>query len=79
MKEKIMQNSFCTRSLFVGYDKKHNPLYVNVEVVSTNLKVLVYCKGKKIGEAGVIRKSDFDFEALYSIAIKPVGKMMEVA
>jgi len=45
-----------------------------------NKKVIVYNKkDEKIGEAGVIRESDFDFDALVNMAMKTSGSKIEVA
>lgn len=76
---KFMQNSYCQKEIFAGVDKGQ-PVYVKINVVSTNKKVIIYdLKGNEIGQAGVIREKDFDFNTLYKIARKESGKSIKVA
>lgn len=76
---KFMQNSYCQKEIFAGV-LKEKPIYVKVNVVTTNKKVIVYdLKGNEIGQAGVIREKDFDFQTLYKIARKESGKSIRVA
>jgi len=77
--QKFMQNGFCQKEILVG-SNKGQPVYVKVNVVTTNKKVIVYdLEGNKIGQAGVIREKDFDFNTLYQMAIKQSGKSIQVA
>ena len=80
-KYKFNRNTIEHRKIIVGYDKKSGlPNYRSIKVVSTNKKVIVYNeKDKKIGEAGVIRESDFDFDALVNMAMETSGSKIEVA
>ena len=76
---KFMQNSYCQKEIFAGV-LKGKPIYVKVNVVTTNKKVIIYdLKGNEIGQAGVIREKDFDFQTLYKIARKESGKSIQVA
>lgn len=77
---KNMQNDFCTKEIFVGYDSKHIPLYKKIRIVTTNKKVMIYdMNGNEIGQAGVKNEKDFNFESLYFIAMKASGKSIQVA
>jgi hypothetical protein len=77
--QKFMQNSYCQKEIYAG-GKKGQPVYVKVNVVTTNKKVIVYdLEGNEIGQAGVIREKDFDFNTLYQMAIKQSGKSIQVA
>lgn len=76
---KFMQNSYCQKEIFAGV-KNGQPIYAKVNVVTTNKKVIIYdLKGNEIGQAGVIREKDFDFNVLYKIARKESGKLIKVA
>lgn len=76
---KYMQNSFCKRTIEIGR-KDGEPIYKTVNVVSTNTKVIVYnSNGDEIGQAGCLRKQDFDFESLYKMALKKSGSTIVVA
>lgn len=73
------QNSYYQKEIFVGV-KNGQPVYTKVNVVTTNKKVIIYdLKGNEIGQAGVIREKDFDFNTLYKIARKESGKSIKVA
>lgn len=78
---KFNQNSIVHKKYIVDYDKKTGlPNYRSIKIVSTNKKVIVYNeKDEKIGEAGVIRESDFDFDALVNMAMETSGSKIEVA
>ena len=77
--QKFMQNGFCQKEIFAG-SNKGQPVYAKVNVVTTNKKVIVYdLDGNEIGQAGVIREKDFDFNTLYRMAIKQSGKSIQVA
>lgn len=77
--QKFMQNSYCQKEIFAGANKGQ-PVYVKVNVVTTNKKVIIYdLKGNEIGQAGVIREKDFDFKTLYRMAMKQSGKSIQVA
>lgn len=77
--QKFMQNGFCQKEIFVGVSNGQ-PVYAKVNVVSTNKKVIVYnSRGLEIGQAGVIREKDFDFNTLYRMAMKQSGKSIQVA
>lgn len=75
------QNIIEHRKIVVGYDKKSElPNYRSIKIITTNKRLVVYNeKGEKIGEAGVIRESDFDFEALLNMAMETSGSKIEVA
>jgi hypothetical protein len=74
-----MQNSHCQKEIFSGV-LNGKPVYSKVNVVSTNKKVIVYnSRGLEIGQAGVIREKDFDFNILYRMAMKQSGKSIQVA
>lgn len=80
-KNKLNQNVIVHRKYIVDYDKKTGlPNYRSIKIVSTNKKVIVYNERDiKIGEAGVIRESDFDFDALLNMAMDISGSKIEVA
>lgn len=80
-KNKLNQNAIVHRKYIVDYDKKTGlPNYRSIKIVSTNKKVIVYNERDiKIGEAGVIRESDFDFDALLNMAMDISGSKIEVA
>lgn len=48
------------------------------KVITTMTKVFVYLDNKLIGSAGCIRPSDFDFDALYKMALHKSGSKIEV-
>ncbi len=74
-------NTIIHRKFVVGYDRKFNmPIYRSIKIVSTNKKVIVYNeKDERIGEAGVKREADFDFETLLNFAMETSGSKIEVA
>lgn len=77
--KKETQNNICKRTIEVGR-KNGEPIYKTVTVVSTNTKVIVYdSNGDEIGQAGCLRKQDFDFESLYKMALKKSGSTIIVA
>ena len=79
MKLKEMQNSSCQRQIFLGVIGGV-PTYKTVNVISTNKRVFIYnLNGSEIGQAGVIREEDFNFETLYRLALSKSGKSIEVA
>ena len=80
-KNKLNQNAIVHRKIITGYDKTTNePNFRSIKIVSTNKKVIVYNeRDVKIGEAGVIRESDFDFDALVNMAMETSGSKIEVA
>lgn len=80
-KSKFNQNAIVYKKFITGYDKKSGlPNYRSIKIVSTNKKVIVYNeKDVKLGEAGVIRESDFDFDALLNMAMETSGSKIEVA
>lgn len=75
------QNAIVHREILIGRDNKtKEPMYKNVKIISTNKKVIVYNgRDEKIGEAGVMRESDFDFNALVKMAMETSGSKIEVA
>lgn len=76
---KFMQNSHCQKEIFAGISNG-KPIYAKVNVVTTNKKVIIYdLKGNEVGQAGVIREKDFDFNTLYKIARKESGKSIQMA
>lgn len=80
-KSKFNQNAIVHRTIVTGYDKKTGkPNFRSIKIVSTNKKVIVYNESDiEIGEAGVIRESDFDFETLLNIAMETSGAKIKVA
>lgn len=80
-KLKEMQNSFCKKEIFVGVDKLTNtPIYKRVNVFTTNTRLFVYTPGgEEIGQAGVGKAKDFDFNALYKIATEKSGSKIKIA
>lgn len=89
-KLKEMQNDFCQREIYVGIDKSTNmPIYKKVNVLTTNTRLFVYTSntrlfvytsgGEEIGQAGVGKAKDFDFNALYKIATEKSGSKIKIA
>lgn len=78
---KFNQNAIVYKKFITGYDKKSGlPNYRNIKIVSTNRKVIVYNeKDFKLGEAGVLRESDFDFDSLVEMAMESSGSKINVA
>ena len=81
LRDHFNQNIIEHRKIVVGYDKKSGlPNYRSIKIITTNKRLVVYNeKGEKIGEAAVIRESDFDFEALLNMAMETSGSKIEVA
>lgn len=79
--KKFNQNSIGYKEIPIGRDKKTGEiLYKKIKWVSTNTRVIVYdSNGDEIGQAGCLRKQDFDFESLYWMALKKSGSTITVA
>lgn len=74
------QNSIIYQEQVVGHDKFGNLTYEKIKIVTTETRLMVFdSKDNVIGEAGVLRKKDFDFDALLKIARKPSGKTIIAA
>ena len=80
-KLKEMQNSFCQKEIYAGVDKSTNmPIYKKVNVFTTNTRLFVYTSGgEEIGQAGVGKSKDFDFNVLYKIATEKSGSKIKIA
>lgn len=69
---KFNQNKIGYREIPIGKDKKTSEtIYKKIKWVSTDTKVMLYdSTEEEIGQAGCLRKQDFDFESLYWMALK---------
>lgn len=65
------QNAVFHIQVLIGTNPKtFEPIYKDIKVVTTNTKVICYdSKDEEIGQAGVLRKSDFNFNKLFKIAL----------
>ena len=65
------QNAVFHVQVLIGTNPKtFEPMYKDIKVVTTNTKVICYnSKDEEIGQAGVLRKSDFNFDKLFKIAL----------
>ena len=52
----------------IGYNQKGKPVYAKADVVTTMTQLTIVYNGKVFGSAGVVRKEDFDYDALLAIA-----------
>lgn len=52
----------------IGRDKKGKPIYDKADVVTTMTQLTIMYHGKVLGSAGVVRKEDFDYDALLATA-----------
>lgn len=79
--EKFNQNKIGYKEIPIGRDKKTGEiLYKKIKWVSTDTKVILYDSTEgEIGQAGCLRKQDFDFESLYWMALKKSGSTIIVA
>lgn len=78
--KKENQNSIVYQEKVTGHDELGNPIYEKIKIVTTETRLTVFdSKDNVIGEAGVIRKEDFDFDALLKIARKTSGKTIIAA
>lgn len=58
------QNTILHKQIKIG------DIYKDIKVVTTNKKVICYnSKDEEIGQAGVLRQGDFNFNKLYKIAL----------
>lgn len=69
-KNKKNQNAYVERDVkvVIGRDKKGQPMYDWADVVTTMTQLTIVYHGKIFGSAGVVRKEDFDYDALLTIA-----------
>ena len=69
-KNKKNQNAYIAGAVKVGigYDKKGKPIYDKADVVTTMTQLTIMYHGKVLGSAGVVRKEDFDYDALLATA-----------
>ena len=50
----------------------------NYKVITTKTRLFVYAGEKLVGCAGCTKSSDFDFDALYKMALHKAGSTLEV-
>lgn len=69
-KNKKNQNAYVEGAVevVIGHDKKGKPMYDRADVVTTMTQLTIIYHGKVFGSAGVVRKEDFDYDALLAIA-----------
>lgn len=69
-KNKKNQNAYIADvvKFRIGYDKKGKPIYDKAYVVTTMTQLTIMYHGKVLGNAGVVRKEDFDYDALLATA-----------
>lgn len=72
-KNKKNQNAYIADEVkvVIGHDKKDKkdkPVYAKADVVTTMTQLTIVYHGKIFGSAGVVRKEDFDYDALLAIA-----------
>lgn len=80
MKTKKGQNSITKITRTIGYDKKtHLPIVAQFTVETTNTRLRIYRHDRMIGEAGVQRKEDFNFDVMLMIAFEESGSKIQVA
>lgn len=69
-KSKKNQNAYIADEVkvVIGHDQKGKPVYAKADVVTTMTQLTIVYHDKVFGSAGVVRKEDFDYDALLAIA-----------
>lgn len=69
-KNKKNQNAYIADEVkvVIDNDKKGKPVYAKADIVTTMTQLTIVYHGKVFGSAGVVRKEDFDYDALLAIA-----------
>lgn len=80
MKKIKGQNTVTEITKKVGYDKKHHPIVKKFKIETTNKRLIIYdSDGNIVGEAGVLKSEDFNYDVLLSIAFEKSGSKLDVA